>query len=145
MKLAIRQILLESVSFKHTKPDFLSLPADKPSQSEVGLSAQALYSEDRKDVAVRLRVVSDAPEAPYTYDVSYLTLLSVDYEGEPPPADLEKRLLVTGGSMAMPFVRELVANLSSRARLGTTWVEPVNFDKLAPDTPPAAPATVAAR
>lgn len=144
MKLGIKQILLESVNFRHTKDDFLAHPGGTPGESQVTVSADARYSEDRKDVAVRVRLVCDAPEAPYTYDVSYIALLSVDHENTPPPADLERRLVITGATMAMPFIRELVANLSSRARFGTTWVAPVSFSQAVPDKPPAAPAVAAA-
>lgn len=143
MKLGIRQILLDSVNFRHTDPNYLSLPSGKPRDSRVVVTVEPLYSDDRKDVAIRLRVVCEDPESPYAYDVIYTALLTVDYENQPAPADLEPRLIATGGTMAFPFVRELVANLTSRAKFGTSWVAPVNFDKLEVGPRSAAPAAAA--
>lgn len=127
MKLGIKQFILETVNFRHTNPNFLAEAPGTPAEHPVSVNAGLAYTHDKKEAAVSVIVVSDDPTAPYTYEVRYIVLLTVDYDGEPPPADLDRRLVVTGGTMAVPFVRELVANLTSRGRFGTTWVAPVNF------------------
>lgn len=144
MKISISQILLDAATFRHGRKDYLAMPPDSGSQSSVQVTINLHRDEDGKSVGVNLRLVSDVPDAQYHFDISYLVLFVLDYEGssEPRVEDLENRLLVTGANMAMPFCRELVANLTSRARFGVVWVAPVDFSQLA--TKPNEPAAVGA-
>lgn len=124
-ELRIAQMILESVRFEHDK-DFLRREATHAAPpSTVGVNVETQRSQDENLALVRLRVVSKEPEAVYKYEVVYTAILQ--YSG-PAPADFDHRLSVTGASMLMPFVRELVANLSSRGRFGPTWLAPVNFN-----------------
>lgn len=127
-KLGIAQVLLEEVSFRHVG-DFLARDLAQPiPPTPAKVNVQVVRSATEAGRAtVRLKVVSDDATAAYHYAVSYLVFFTVDGPG---PTDLDQRLAVTGGNMAMPFVRELVANLSSRGRFGAVWVAPVNFNKL---------------
>lgn len=145
MKLTIGQILLEEVRFKHRRSDFLSLPGGEQVQSTVNLTIETLNSDSWDSAAVRLRIVSDAPEAPYHFDVSYVVVYEIDFEGAATrPTDFRQRVGVTGATMALPFVRELVANLSSRGRFGPTWIAPTDFSALVQETKVASEAVAAA-
>lgn len=124
-KLRIAQIFLENAQFRH-RGDALLEPPNKPiSSTEVELGLDLRTAEDQKSVAVRLRVESNAPDAPYLYSAACVVIFTI--EGPMPETD---QLLVTGGTIAMPFVREVVANLSMRGRHGPTWLAPVNFSEI---------------
>lgn len=117
------QVILESCEFRHKQDLFSGVSGSptKPVRAHIGV--ELIGSEDGKGAAVRLRVICDDAEAPYFYSVAYL----VFYQLKSIPKGEEERLAITGATMAMPFVRELVANLSSRGRFGPTWVSPFNF------------------
>jgi preprotein translocase subunit SecB len=137
-KIGISQILLQDVQFRHVGPFLERDPKTPIPQTAVNVEielqrpSEAPPQASKPAALVRLRVTSDAPEAPYFYVVNYLAILT--YEGSL-PEDFERRLTVTGGMMVMPFVRELVANLSSRGRFGPTWLGPVNFAKMVSGDP----------
>lgn len=140
-KLGIAQIFLEEAQFRHrTDPLDMSVGQQTPpTPAEISLDLRA--SSDGGSVAVRLRVESKAPEATYFYSVSYIVLFTI---GGAMSEQLGDQLLVIGGTMAMPFVREAVANLSQRGRYGPTWLSPVNFSdivkgKRREETPSQAP------
>lgn len=127
MQLKLVNLVLESVQFAHVG-DYMSKDVEKEQgESPARLEINVHHDANDKKAFVRLRVTCDDPGAPYSYAVAYVAFFS--YEGDA-PHDVKKRFAVTGGNMALPFVRELVANLSSRGRFGTTWVGPVNFNKV---------------
>lgn len=125
-KLSISQILLEDVSFRHVG-DFLTRDAKEEFPDTPGQVNVEVARTPDGNAVVRLRLVSSDPRAAYQYTVTYVVLFKVDGDG---PPDLDKRLAVTGANMAMPFVRELVANLTSRGRFGVRWVAPMNFNRI---------------
>jgi preprotein translocase subunit SecB len=131
-KLNVSQILLQDVQFRHVGSFLERDPKTPIPQTPAGIEIELQQAAEAEKPAalVRLRVTSDVPEAPYSYTVTYLVVLT--YEG-PVPKDFDRRLIVTGATMAMPFVREVVANLSSRGRFGATWLSPVNFSKIVSD------------
>lgn len=125
IKLGVQQVVLESIEFRHRADPLEMSDKDRsPAGSTVEISTDMRLAEDRKGAAVRVRVACDAAESVYYYSVSYLVMLKFEAEITP---QLQDQLIVTGGIMAMPFCREIVANLSSRARFGPTWLGPVDF------------------
>jgi preprotein translocase subunit SecB len=143
MKLTIAQMLLEEAKFAH-RGDFLSLPASaSPSESKVEMAVELSRAEDFSTAVVRLKVSTSADaSAPYNFSVSYLALIKLDVEeGEATTADIDRRLMVTGASMLYPFVREIVANLTTRGRFGPSWLSPTDFNKVVSRMPTPVPAT----
>lgn len=132
MKIGLGGMILLDASFRHTIDPLSSHgkrvnpPAEAP--MEVGL----LKGEQPNTYAVTLRVGLEAADALYAVSVGYAVILTVDLEDEAPPTDLDNRVMVTGATMALPFVRELIANMTGRGRFGTTWVNPTNFSNLFP-------------
>jgi preprotein translocase subunit SecB len=141
MKLTVAQFVLEDAQFAH-KSNFLERkPLEAVPASPVDLEIELAEAQDNPAVrVVRLRAVSSAPEALYDFRVNYIVILMLDMEGEEPPADLAQRLMVTGATMLLPFIREAVANLTSRGRFGPSWMQPVNINELVlrNTTPPRA-------
>jgi preprotein translocase subunit SecB len=130
MKLSIAQILLESAQFAH-KGDFLSkAPGTPVAPSQVNLSVELKKSDDSNTAIIRLLVTNDSPEALYEFSVIYVLILNIDLEGEIPSDDLDKRLMITGAGMLFPFVRETVANLTTRGRFGPSWLAPTDFSQI---------------
>jgi preprotein translocase subunit SecB len=58
--------------------------------------------------------------------------MTVDYEDSPPPEGLDDILMATGASIAFPYCRELISNLTGRGRFGAIWLNPTNFNKTKP-------------
>lgn len=138
MKLKIAQIVLEESHFRH-RPDFLSRPAtEAPPPHSVGLRVELNRAPDNSGAVVRLRAEVSDEQAPYLFTVSYLVLFQFEDDGDPIADDLDRRLMITGGTMAFPFARECVANLTARGRFGPTWLAPTDFNKIIASTPPPA-------
>ena len=127
----LSQILLESADFRHSNSDFLNEDPRQPvPETPAQIEVQAVLGEEGTAI-VRLRVSCSAPDAPYHFSASYLVLL--EFEGKT-PEDFQRRIAITGATMAMPFVREVTANLSGRGRFGPTWLAPVNMSDVVRDT-----------
>lgn len=125
-RLRIAQIVLEEARFGHVG-DFLARDLGTPFPDTPGEIGVQVRQTSDKTAIVRLKLVSNDPTAAYHYTISYVVLFEIEGAG---PPDLDKRLAVTGANMAMPFVRELVANLTGRGRFGVRWVGPMNFNKM---------------
>lgn len=136
INLNLAQIFLDEAEFRH-RGDALADVAPAEAQTAATVTIDMRLSSDGQGAAIRLRVMSDAPDAPYFYSVTYVALFTFEatmIEG------LQERLMVTGASMLLPFVRELVANLSSRGRRGPNWLAPVNFSEIVTARREATPA-----
>jgi len=132
MILSIAQIILEEARFGHVGNFLAQPPTEVAAPSPVELRVELLKAPDGKSAVVRLRAGSGASEVPYSFSISYLVIFGMEeQEGVPTPADLDHRLLITGGTMAFPFVRECVANLTSRGRFGPSWLAPTDFNQIA--------------
>lgn len=134
MKLTIAQIILERSEFKH-RDDYLRLePRTALEPSNVGMTVQVQRAETDPAHAALVRVTAKSDdEALYYFSVTYVVFYGMEVEeGEAPPADLDHRLMVTGATMLFPYIREAVANLTSRGRFGPSWIAPTNFNNLVP-------------
>jgi preprotein translocase subunit SecB len=132
-ELRIAQFILEEARFAHRR-DYLALsPQQKVEglRGDLSVEVQTNLTEEGEDKAiVRLRAVSDKPEALYSFSVSYVAFIQMR---GPRPDSLEQRLAATGGAFLMPFVREAVASLTGKGRFGPIWLPPVNFNKAMSD------------
>src|SRR5438270_2545849 len=100
MRLKIAQIVLEESHFKH-RSDFMSHPStDSPPTHAVGLRVELNRATDGSGAFVRLRAEVTDDEAPYLFTVSYLVVFLFEDDGQPASDDLDRRLMVTGGTMA---------------------------------------------
>lgn len=133
MNLSIGTIQLEEVEFAQ-KPDYVAAPGTPQPNSTVDLRVELARLSEGYGGVVRLRCSSDTPGVAHRFKVSYAAILTLDLQGEEPPADLDKRLMVTGGSMLLPFVRELISNLSARTPHGSTWIAPTDFNRMVADS-----------
>lgn len=121
----IAQIYLETASFRH-REDHLNFPhTTPPDAGQVGVELEAGFSEDQRQALVRVRVAS-APksEGMYSFEVVMVALLRVDEQNSNMP--LDRYVVVAGTTLLYPFVREAVANLTTRGRFGPVWLAPFN-------------------
>ena len=128
----ISQIVLVSSSFSH-RPDFLSLPPEQTiseGKVEIEVGSHVNPVENTALVTVRGHNNSTDQESElYRFDVTMAALLTLS--GPFPDSDTAKRDLTgSGAAMLMPFLREVVASLTSRGRFGTLWLQPVNVRSL---------------
>lgn len=130
MKTTLTGLILLDCSFRH-KSDPLQTPASGTNvPGAVQMQVELIRGDVVNTYAVTLRVHLDTPTSQYVGSLAYAALLSVDLEGEAPPENYEQLLMVTGASMAFPYCRELVTNLTMRARFGPVWLAPTNFGSL---------------
>jgi len=93
--------------------------------TETIVNVEVAVSADRTTAIVSLQVVVEPSEkALYEYDVKMVALLNLEHlqaEGA------NKFVALIGATYLFPFVREAVANLTSRGRFGPVWLQPFNL------------------
>jgi preprotein translocase subunit SecB len=121
----VAQILLEHVQFSH-RDDFLSLPLSTPPVvGNVNVQVETGLSPDAKTGLVRVQVWTVPENKPiYNFRVSMTALVAVDQTA--PNMPLNTYLAGPGAALLYPFVREVVADLTWRARFGPVWLSPTN-------------------
>jgi preprotein translocase subunit SecB len=131
MKITIAQMALERLEFKHRPGS--NLPSGVPVPSAgVALNAQVAHQDGNPNaVAVRLTAQS-AEDAVYQFKVTYAAYYTLEWsEGEVGLPDLDRRIVVTGCNMLLPFLRETIASVTGRARHGPIWLSPTDFIAMA--------------
>lgn len=74
-------------------------------------------------VSVKVETPSEQ-EHPYLFSVEMIAIISPETGNENmAPADYTK---MAGATLLFPFVREAVANLTTRGRYGPIWIKPFN-------------------
>jgi preprotein translocase subunit SecB len=128
--LKLQQVFLEHSNIGH-KQNPLLIPPDsgkaQPIEMKVELSASELVGRAGEQHAAATVRVYTAEESthPYTIDVAMTAIVSAEVGNENfPPMDYVQ---TAGATLLYPFVRELVANLTSRGRFGTIWLNPFNI------------------
>jgi preprotein translocase subunit SecB len=132
MKLQLGGLVLLDASFRHTVEPLSQDAALVYPQTEVPMEVGLMKGEVPNTYAVTLRIGIQSPNDRYAISVAYAVPLVVDPEGQELPPDFEHRMLITGASMALPYCREVISNLTSRARFGTVWINPTNFNQIIP-------------
>jgi preprotein translocase subunit SecB len=120
------QIVVEGAQFQH-RSDYLTLePHTKIDTLPLSMKVEFGLSADKRQGLIRLSVQTDRSARPlYAIDASIVAIVKAVDGHENMP--LDQYAAVSGGAMLMPFMRELVANLTSRGRFGPIWLHPVNF------------------
>lgn len=129
MKVNLTSLMLVDASFRHTV-DPLQTPEEKIPAGGIGLEVELIKGQEANAYAVKLKAALESADVKYALNVTYAAILLIDPEGEPPPDQLEHRLMVTGASMLFPYCREVISNLTARGRFGPVWLSPTNFNVL---------------
>lgn len=124
--LAIAQIFLVTASFRH-REDYLSLPPTSPTgEMTIGVEGKVHTRNDGRVVALAVAVKSDPSDknALYQFELEMMAIVGEVAE----EANLLPMDFIAGSGMAtlFPFLREAVANLTSRGRFGPIWLKPIN-------------------
>ncbi len=121
----IAQIFLERASFAH-REDFLTLPVPQGIPSiDFTTDFESGVSSDGRHGIVRVRARSKPEQRPlYEIDVTMTALLIVVEGQENMP--LAEYVRASGPAMLYTFVRQVVADVTSRGRFGPIWLSPVN-------------------
>lgn len=124
--ISIAQIFLEQASFTH-REDFLGLPPSTPAQVgdvQVRLQAGVFPAGDLGFMRVEVKTKPENHPI-YNFSVAVAALVQPD-PGRKPNFPLERYVQIAGLTLLYPFVREAVANLTSRGRFGPVWLKPFN-------------------
>jgi preprotein translocase subunit SecB len=121
----LAQIYLESAAFGH-RVDPISLPQDtliKPQR--IGVRFTLEHLNDGAASRVRVIIESDNEEegALYQFGVEMAALV-VDVNRTLFP---DPQLIEAVATMIFPFVREAIANLTTRGRFGPVWINPFDI------------------
>jgi preprotein translocase subunit SecB len=119
----IAQIVLERAEFSH-RADFLEHVPTTPMELDVKIAFSAGVTPDHQRAMARLTAEA-ADDQLYKFSFQILALLEVDTEA--PNYPLPQYVAVNAGSMLFPFLREIVANVTSRGRFGPVWLKPFNI------------------
>jgi len=138
----IAQIFLERATFEH-RPDMLEFPTTTPVEADVDLALNSGLTADGKKARIQLAVTSkDAKDPLYRFSFLMTALVEAEEGNENIPLNDYVRTHAWG--MLLPFVRELVANVTSRGRFGPLWIKPVNVVALAQQAMTSAPEATSA-
>jgi preprotein translocase subunit SecB len=124
--LSIGQIFLARAHFEH-RADYLNLPGDAGAGQDhapVRVSTRVGLKPDGTSGIISITVISDAEDAIYRYEIEMVGVINQDAVANMPVKDF---LVKNGPSMMYPFLREAVANLTSRGRFGPSWLRPFNW------------------
>jgi preprotein translocase subunit SecB len=119
------QAFLEKASFGH-RGDFLDRdPKSDPGITDMAISLESGVSDDGAGALVRARVrTKPTTRGAYVFDVTMAALLE---RSEPANMPLEEYVEMAGWTLLFPFVRETIANLTTRGRFGPVWLNPFNL------------------
>jgi preprotein translocase subunit SecB len=122
----VAQIFLQRAIFAH-REDSLALPPTTPiGTPDITLTTTAGQSADSKRGIITLRVQTKPEQRPlYSLDIEMTALVEVQEGMENMP--VERYIRVSGPAMVYPFIRQVVADLTSKGRFGPLWLNPVNF------------------
>jgi preprotein translocase subunit SecB len=122
----LSQIVLLESEFRH-RGDPMTQPADtKVKPQRLGVEISATGFDPNGIIVVRLTVGSDPEEEGALYDFR-VSLAAMFKRNQQTPAEWsERQFAEIGATMMMPFAREAIANLTSRGRFGTVWLNPFN-------------------
>jgi len=120
------QVFLEKALFKH-RPDFLDLPADtEPDIRHLAVSLETGLTADSSAALVRARIrTKPRARGVYEFDVTMTALLERDAKS--PNMPLDQYVSMAGWTLVFPFLREAVANITTRGRFGPVWLNPFNL------------------
>lgn len=125
----IAQIFLERAVFEH-RADMLEFPPTTAVEADVDLGLNAGLTADGKKARIQLTVASKDEKDPL-YRFSFLMTALVEAEEGQENFPLTDYVRMHAWGMLLPFVRELVANITSRGRFGPLWIKPINLVALA--------------
>jgi preprotein translocase subunit SecB len=132
----IGQIFLEHVQFSH-RDDYLNLPLTTPAVvGNVNVQLETGISPDARTGIVRVQVWTLPENKPiYNFRVAMTALVAVDPAA--PNMPLSTYLAGPGAALLFPFVRQVVADVTLRARFGPIWLSPTNVLSMAAAPVPA--------
>jgi preprotein translocase subunit SecB len=136
MKTTLMGLMLLDCSFRHKSDPLQNTGSttNVPGPGPVQMQVELIRGDVVNTYAVTLRINLDTPTSQYVGSLAYAALLSLDLEGEAPPENYEQVLMISGATMVFPYCRELVTNLTTRARFGPVWLAPTNFSHLIANT-----------
>jgi hypothetical protein len=130
----IEQIFLERAEFSH-RDDYLSLgPGTVLGNPTASLNFSSGLAPDRKRGLVRLQVSTEPDEKPlYNLNIVMVALFQVDESQE--NMGMDQYIRASGPALLYTFIRQMVADVTGRARFGPLWLNPVNFLAITKEQP----------
>jgi preprotein translocase subunit SecB len=125
-KVRIGQVFVSSVAFEHREDALQLSPKTDLGNLTINVSVQVGVQRDGNAGFVKVIVATDNEQNPlYRFAVEMSGIIEAD-EGAPLKS-ANDYLINSGAFMMYPFLREFVANLTTRGRFGPVWLRPMNF------------------
>ena len=121
----IAQIFLKQAKFDR-RPEYLwTPPAGGNKGGRINISIAVLTGPDGPTgVSMVVATDNDDPGNCYIYEVEMAVLFQVI--GEAPNMSLEEFARINVATLLVPFLREVIGNITGRERYGPVWVNPIN-------------------
>lgn len=127
----LNEIYQGECHFSHS-PNVLSLPkSTKPEVGPLEFTAEITIRDDKRAGRVKITVASTKQDSVYIFKLSMVGLFSQSDDPNMPMKQFMKGPAIT---IMFPFLREALANLTSRGRFGPVYLNPINT-KLLVKTP----------
>jgi preprotein translocase subunit SecB len=132
----LAQVYLVSAAFGH-RGNPLERPTNEPIPPQtfsIGLTYADLNDGAAAQVVVRIDTDANDAAALYDFSIEMAAIAEFKPESNVPkftPPELAKIL----ATMVYPFIREAVANITSRGRFGPIWLNPFNVAAAMQDAP----------
>jgi preprotein translocase subunit SecB len=126
--LSISQIYLDHAHFEHTSNPFALLPHEDRPEAKLTVTTTTFELTSQtgtKAAGIMVQVSSvEGSDHPYRLDVAVTGLVeAIEGEENFPPSQY---VSVAGATLLFPFLREVVANITGRGRIGALWLRPFN-------------------
>lgn len=122
----ISQIYLGQAHFGHIE-NALALPPNTPIKdipTQIGVQVGVNSSDKVGFCVLSIRSDPEVKESLYQFHVEMVLVVG---ETPDPNMPLPEYLTRSGPPTLYPFIREVVASMSSKGRFGTLWLPPINF------------------
>jgi len=124
-------IRLTNIIVEHLRFDDVAAGAPKPAvQFAVHIERRLSESDPSGEVTVQFALRPEEGETPQTFVLEVSLSGRFEADATAPNMQLEEFLKVNGPAMLMPFIRELVANVTTRSRYGTVLLPAINVVEL---------------
>ena len=123
----LQTVFLKEASFRHRIDPMGSHPTDLRADSTSAELEVSVLAGSGGEMAVSVRVYDDPDVSDSRYEFSIEMVAIFDREVGKENMPLQDFALRNGAALLYPFIREAVANLTSRGRYGPIWLNPFNI------------------
>jgi preprotein translocase subunit SecB len=123
----LQTVFLKEATFRHRSEPLAGMPVEMQSDSGSAQLEISVLAGSKDDMAISVLATDDpdVTNSRYEFRVEMVAIFETEKGKENMP--IQDFALRNGAALLYPFVRETVANLTSRGRFGPLWLNPFNI------------------